>query len=196
MKSPVNKIVLFGVIFAFVISGCAHVDENKKSSAVGSVAEYYPLAVGNSWTYTTTFLEQDQADLVVSIVKEENGYFIDNRPTPSKLKFDGIGLRDGSIRYLLKGPVTKGNKWMSVADVRTVERYEITGIDEKIKVPAGVFDKCVKVEMEVKMTETRSMVNQMIFAPGVGIVRIKTHMKEGAKQVPQTMMALKTYQIK
>jgi hypothetical protein len=160
-----------------------------------SLNSYYPLAVGNSWVYSTAFREQAQPDLSVSIVKSEKGYFFDNRPQPSRLKFDGVGLRDGTVRYLLKGPIEKGNKWMSVADIRTVEHYEIVDVAKTVKVPAGVFKDCVLVRMEVRINEKRSMENYMTFAPGVGIVKIQTKVKKGAEEMIQTSMELKKYEV-
>jgi hypothetical protein len=154
---------------------------------------YMPLEVGNCWTYQTWFQDQPQPELEVCIVREEAGFFIDNRPKPSRLRFDAEGLRDGSVRYLLKAPLQAGQKWMSVADVRTVERYEVVSVGENVKVPAGNYDDCVVVRMEVRMTEEQWMFNRMTFAPDVGIVEIKASLKQGTKVIPQSHMALKVF---
>jgi hypothetical protein len=83
---------------------------------------------------------------------------------------------------------------MSVADVRTVEHYQIEAVGKKVKVPAGVFSDCVVVRMEVRMAETSSMINRMTFAPGIGIVEIRAVFKKGAEHLPQSVMQLKKFE--
>ena len=178
------------------VAGCSHVDTagTGKAAASARLEDYYPLAVGSCWTYATTFQGQAQPDLKVCIVKEEGGFFLDNRPVPSRLRFDAAGLRDGQVRYLLKAPLEEGNKWMSVADVRTVEHYQIEAVGKKSKVPAGVYRDCVVVRMEVRITEEQSMINRITFAPGVGIAEIRVSLKQGAKHLPQSVMQLKKFE--
>jgi hypothetical protein len=183
-------------VLLIVIAGCSHVEtvDTKKAVAAAQLEEYYPLSVGNCWTYSTSFQNQAQPDLKVCIVKEEDGYFLDNRPAPSRLRFDATGLRDGQVRYLLRAPLEEGQKWMSVADVQTVEHYQIEAVGKKVKVPAGVYKDCVVVRMEVRISEANSMINRMTFAPGVGIVEIRASFKKGAESLPQSVMQLKKYE--
>jgi hypothetical protein len=70
-----------------------------------------------------------------------------------------------------------------VADVRTVEHYQIEAVGKKIEVPAGVFSDCVMVRMEVRITEEHSMINRITFAPGVGILEIYVSLKKGAERM-------------
>ncbi|MBW1811055.1 MAG: hypothetical protein JRJ19_00140 [Deltaproteobacteria bacterium] len=181
-------------------SGCAHVGGQGTGKDDGETArykieKYFPLAVGNSWTFQTSFQDQSQPDLTVKIIKKDKGFFVDDRPRPSRLHIDASGIRDGNIRYLLKAPLKKGSKWMSVADIRTVEHFEIAEVARKIKTPAGVFNDCVVVNMEVKIKENRSMVNRMTFAPDIGIVEIRALLYEGTKAITQSYMVLKTYKL-
>lgn len=183
------------LLLANISASCGHTDVVRSDGAAPvRPDDYYPLAVGNCWTYTTSFQGQAQPDLKVCIVKEENGYFFDNRPVPSQLRFDAVGLRDGKIRYLLKAPLEEGAKWLSVTDVQTVEHYDIEAVGKKVNVPAGVYKDCLVIRMEIRMTDNRSMINRMTFAPGVGIVEIRTSFKAGAKQLPQSIMQLKKYE--
>ena len=180
--------------------GCAHIggrgaEKDDGETARYKLEKYFPLAVGNSWTYQTSFQDQAQSDLVVTIIKEDKGFFIDDRPRPGRLHLDASGIRDGNIRYLLKSPLKKGSKWMSVADIRTVEHFEIAEVARKIQTPAGVFRDCVVVNMEVKIKENRSMVNRMTFAPEVGIVEIRAILIEGTKNITQSYMVLKAYKL-
>ena len=144
-------------LVVFLTAGCAHVD-TPETGPSRQVEDYYPLAVGNCWTYTASFQGQQQPDLKVCIVKQERKYFIDDRQSPSRLRFDAEGLRDGSVRYLLKSPLETGQKWMSVVDVHKVEHYQIEAVDKRVKVPAGTFQNCVVVRMEEKMTSKRSLI--------------------------------------
>jgi hypothetical protein len=182
-------------VLLMIIAGCGHVETvDTKKAVTAQLDEYYPLSVGSCWTYATSFQSQAQPDLKVCIVKEEEGFFLDNRPVPSRLRFDAAGLRDGKVRYLLKAPLEEGQKWMSVADVRTVEHFQIESVGKKVKVPAGVYKDCVVVRMEVRISEEDSMINRMTFAPGIGIVEIRASFKKGAKHLPQSLMQLKKYE--
>lgn len=186
-------------VLSWVVLGglaCAHGGAGPAAEpAQTSLARYLPLAVGNRWIYQTEFQGQPQADLEVTLVKEEQGAFLDSRPVPARYIIDGEGIRDGDRRYLLKLPLRKGNRWMSVADVRTVEHYEIVADDRRVPLPLGELRGCVVVQMEVRLDERRSMRNFMTFAPGVGIVEVYTVLKDGAREVPQARLRLKSYQL-
>ncbi|HOX46359.1 MAG TPA: hypothetical protein PK668_22340 [Myxococcota bacterium] len=179
------------------LGACAHGPATPEGPTASHPLEaYMPLAVGTRWVYGTTFQGQPQPDLEVVLVREEGGFFLDNRPTPSRFRFDAEGLRDGATRYLLKAPLTQGLKWMSVADLKTVEHYEITAVERKVSVPAGVFDGCVTVRMEVRLDERRAMRNDMTFAPGVGMVDVRVSLLDGAKELPQSRLVLKVFEQK
>ena len=184
------------LLWGFCIASCAHGPQAESGSAGKNLRDYMPLAVGNVWTYATQFRGQEQPDLSVSIVREEGGFFVDDRPQPSRMAFDSAGLRDGGVRYLLKTPLIKGTKWMSVADVKTVERYEIVDDDRTVRSPAGIYKECVTVRMEVRITPDKTMRNEMTFAPAVGIVEVKTSLLVGKKLMPQSGMLLKRFESK
>jgi hypothetical protein len=184
------------VLAASCYVACAPSGAVKRSENARSLAAFFPLAVGNSWVYATEFQGQPQADLTVSIVKKEGGYFLDNRPKPSRFGIDGEGLRDGTKRYLLKTPLTEGTEWMSVADLNTVERYRIVDAQRKLRVPAGVFDHCVVVQMEVRMKGNKALRNEVTYAPGVGIIQIRVSLRDGKKLLPQSHLQLKKFELK
>lgn len=185
--------VLFG---AFLSAGCAHGGAGGASPEAVELTAYLPLAVGNQWLYATSFQGQSQADLSVNLVSSQGPFFLDNRRPPSQYVFDAEGLRDGAKRYLLKLPLAEGTQWMSVADLNTVERYRILDVARRVQVPAGIFEGCVVVQMEVRMQENRAMRNEVTFAPGVGIVSIQVTLIDGAKSFVQSTLKLKTYQLK
>jgi hypothetical protein len=191
------KILACGIVPLWMLSigACAHVGTGADTKTRYPITSFLPLAVGNEWIYATSFQGQPQADLKVSITKEEGGYFYDDRPSPSRLRFDSAGLRDGEIRYLLRSPLLQGQKWMSVADIKTVEHYEIEATGRTIRVPAGDFRDCLIVRMEVKLDGRRAMLNSLAFAPNVGIIEIRTLLKTGADVHEQSTLQLKSYHL-
>jgi hypothetical protein len=190
-----NKKLTFLLALLF-LCGCAHrpapADPIRARAELG---HFLPLQVGNRWVYQTSFQGQPQPDLVVNIVAQEGGAFLDDRPTPSRYVIDGEGIRDGATRYLLKLPLKRGNRWMSVADVRTVEHYEIVAERSRVRVPAGEFSDCVVVRMEVRLDQKRAMRNYLSFAPEVGIIEISTVLIDGERQIPQAHLQLKEYSL-
>lgn len=176
-----------------VLFGCAHGPERTDGRTGAELERYLPLQVGNRWTYQTRFQGQQQPDLTIRLVAEKNGYVLDDRPRPSRYRYDAEGLRDGNERYLLKRPLEKGNAWMSVADLNTVERYRIVDADRRVRVPAGVFEHCVVVRLQVAMPGERMMRNDMTFAPDVGIVEVRTVVLEGKREIPQSHLKLASY---
>ncbi len=176
-----------------VVFGCAH-DPARPAGRNGAELErYLPLRVGNQWTYQTRFQGQPQPDLTIRLTAEKNGYVHDDRPQPSRYRYDAEGLRDGNERYLLKRPLEEGTAWMSVADLNTVERYRIVDVDRRVQVPAGVFEDCVVVRLQVVMPGERMMRNDMTFAPDVGIVEVRTVVLEGKREIPQSHLKLESY---
>jgi hypothetical protein len=191
MKAISLTLILVGVLTA---ASCAHTAGTATGSTDAKRAQdFFPLAVGNCWTYETSFQGQAQPELKVCIVKKDKNFFVDNHPTPSRLRFDAEGLRDGAVRYLLKAPLEAGQKWMSVRDVSTVEHFQIEDVHKTARVPAGTFRDCVVVRSEIKMPGKVSFVSRTSYASGVGIVEISTTIHKGDKQIPQSRMALRQF---
>jgi hypothetical protein len=185
------------VLVCLLVAGCAHSSRQRLDGPGGdrTLSRYMPLTIGNRWTYATSFQGQAQPDLTVEIVGQEGGFFLDNRPSPSRYRFDAEGLRDGTKRYMLKTPLAEGTEWMSVADLNTVEHYRIVDVDRRVQVPAGVFSGCVVVRMEVRMNEKQALRNEMTFAPDVGIIEVRTLLQDGSKFLPQSHLQLKVLEL-
>ncbi|HEY8209810.1 MAG TPA: hypothetical protein VIG99_20120 [Myxococcaceae bacterium] len=155
-------------------------------------AEYYPLAVGNSWTYSANMLG-DHSESTVTIVKQDFGWFVDDHK--SRFKVDAYGLRDEK-RYLIRAPLEVGKAWTSVVSVQSVEHAKIVDTDESVTVLAGVFDHCLTVETSNRQDDTKTLIMRMTFAPHVGIVRIQTTLDAEGKLTPQTSVELTAYRVK
>lgn len=156
-----------------------------------SLSAYYPLAVGNRWSYRV----KGRADnlIEVEVLKEEGGTFHDNQG--GRLAVDGQGIRD-KHHYLLRGPLTVGNTWTNALSASSSERYELLAVGVPCEAPAGSFPECVRVEARNRIDANNLLVNVTTFAKGVGMVRLETSiMDSNGARVPQTWMELASYRL-
>ncbi len=155
--------------------------------------QFYPLAVGNRWTYESNYLgEKSDRTIEIQSVDSE-GFFADSAGT--HLRFDAFGLRDPK-RYLLRLPIETGQSWTNVVSVSSVERYQITQVGLSCTVPAGQFEGCVKVEGRNRVDQKNTVVIEWLFAPKVGLVKLDTTLESDGKRIPQISMALKSYALR
>lgn len=183
-------LVVLAVGLAF---GCASGKGAAKSDVKGSTAaEYYPLKVGNSWTYDVKLLGQKAAK-TVTLVKQEESWFVDSDDPPQRLAADAYGVRDDK-RYLLREPVQVGTTWTNVVSVEAVEHYKILSTGSPCQVVAGKFSDCVVVESRLRVPQGQGMlINELTFARGVGLVRIATTLETNGNRVPQASLELTGY---
>jgi hypothetical protein len=153
-------------------------------------ADYYPMTVGTSWDYEFSLLGDNRA-LTVTILKSVDGVIEDS--TGAQLMADSFGVRDQK-RYLLRNPLENGTRWTNVVSPSSIETYEIISTGAACEAPAGRYQDCVIVESRNRADQTRVLVNEVTFAPGVGIVRLATTLEDGARRVPQSSLTLKRFQ--
>lgn len=170
---------------------CATTTAQQAKSAASNVAEYYPLAVGNSWSYQGEMLG-GPAKVDVAITKEDKGRFTDSQD--NVLMVDSYGVRDEK-RYLLRTPLEVGNRWNNVVSVSSYEQYAIIEAGQQCVAPAGTFQNCVVVESRNKGDGEKVLVNTLTFAPKVGVVRIATVLEFDGKRIPQATLELIKYQV-
>ncbi len=139
--------------------------------------KYYPLGIGYSWTYKGKFLGQI-VEKKITIEKTEGSYFVDN--TGAMLMHDEEGLRDNK-RYLIKNPVKKGNKWMSVISSQSTEHYEIVQTDIKAKYKDEMIKNCIKVRSTNRIDATKDMIAEWIYAPDIGMISFSTYILKNKK---------------
>src|SRR5512133_2289339 len=152
--------------------------------AAASPADFYPLAVGNEWTWRdeSPGLKQPGATRTVRILERtKDGYFRDT--DRGELRADADCVHDRS-RRLLCAPISRGNGWTSVVSVSSTEKYAIAGTGETAQTPAGRFDGCVRVRAH-NAGQGAELIFETAYAPGVGPVRIETFVLVGGKAVPQ-----------
>jgi hypothetical protein len=177
------------------VGGCAgrqQVAETRESRPAESLSAYYPLSVGNRWTYRVNGRQDRTVD--VEVLKEEDGFFHDNQG--GQLTVDGFGVRDRK-RYLLRGPLAEGTQWTNVVSVSSTERYRILQAGVPCQAPAGTFEQCVRVEARNRVDAATTLVNALTFAEGVGLVRVEVSVeKANGERLPQTWLELASYQLR
>lgn len=171
--------VFAGLLTSSLLAGCATDDAATGGSAPDAAPaalkarDYYPLAVGNTWTYRSTPGDETRT---IAIVREEEGFFIDNNTPPARLQTRSTGVYDGD-RFLLEEPLEVGHKWLAVPSASEVERYEIVATDLELSTPAGFFKHCVGVRAEALQRSPDGRPATVIvlwtYAPNVGLVRIE-----------------------
>ncbi|MBL8910994.1 MAG: hypothetical protein JNM17_09855 [Archangium sp.] len=178
-------------VLAMVLSiGCTTTGSNttdKAKKPVVTADAYYPLNVGTAWNYEVKLLGETRTIDVTTLRKNAEGYVEDS--TGAQFIADAYGVRDQK-RYLLRNPIETGNKWTNVVSVSSVENYEIVASGQACEAPAGKWDDCVVVESRNRVEEGTVLVNEMTFAPGIGIVRLTTVLESNGKQIPQSSLAL------
>jgi len=181
---------------AALASACARAPA-APPAPVRAPADYFPLAVGNEWTYRdeSPALGTDRkgpARTVRILERTKDGYFRDNEGT--ELRADPDCVHDRA-RRLLCAPFEPGRSWASVVSVSSTERYEIVGVGEHVATPAGKFDGCVRVRARNRASPSTELVNELTFAPGVGLVRIETAAVVAGKVNPQVRAVLERYRV-
>ncbi|GAB4293347.1 MAG: hypothetical protein Kow0090_07640 [Myxococcota bacterium] len=188
---------IIAAALALSLSACASQptplppDYESIRAQVEEIKPYYPLAVGNEWTYEGVFLGK-KTRRTIKILKEEDGIYFDDGG--GRLRFDMNGLRDEK-RYLIKIPLREGNSWISIPSPVAAEHYRYERVEFADKVPAGVFENCITVESTISVDNSQKMTNAVTYAKGVGIIRIATVLFDGAKKIPQVKMELVGYKV-
>jgi len=189
-------------VLAAGLLGCAHEATPPPATTATATsaaklpesARYFPLAVGNTWTYEANYLGE-RSTRRVEVVAFRDGNYVDG--DGRTLRVDREGVRD-QVRYLLHEPLSVGATWTSVVAPGSAEHYRITSVHAPCETPAGKFPDCLEVESRTladPKTPGRLLVNRVTFAAGVGIVRVRTALEEGPKSAPTAELLLTAYQV-
>jgi hypothetical protein len=182
-----NRLLLSLVL---CLTACTSPTQNTKptvSKAEPNASSYYPLAIGQIWAYEVKLLGETRPIEVTTLRQNADGFVEDS--TGAQFLADAYGVRDQK-RYLLRNPIAVGTKWTNVVSVSSIENYEIVAAHQPCDAPAGKWDDCVVVESRNRVEEGTTLVNEMTFAPGVGIVRLSTVLDSKGKQIPQSTLSL------
>jgi hypothetical protein len=181
-----------GLCVALALGGCATRSETKRpADASPSAKDYYPLEVGTRWSYEVNLLGEKRSIDVAIEKRLPDGFVVDS--TGAQLLVDAYGVRDQK-RYLLRNPVEPGTRWTNVVSVSSVEQYEIIAAGQPCDAPAGRWQNCVVVESRNRVEQGKVLVNEMTFAPHVGIVRLSTVLEANGQRIPQSSLVLTAFQ--
>jgi hypothetical protein len=179
------------------VCACTHVSEPvappplPSAQALPGAGRYFPLAVGNRWSYRTTGAEADAVE-EVEIRGVRDGQYADNRGRVFWVSPDGV--RDQS-RVFLRFPVEEGRTWTVRLGPDSVESWRITSVGKPCAAPAGRFQDCVEVESRISPAPDAELVNRITLAAGVGMVRIRTTLLRRGVETPQTELLLTAYTV-
>ncbi len=197
-STPIDRRTALGLVGGagalVALTACAACTTTSKATNDGPGApkhearEFYPLEIGSTWTYELKLLGSDPSQLEVKMLKKASEGFVEDS-TGAQFLADAYGVRDQK-RYLLRNPIEVGTKWTNVVSVSSVENYEIVAADQPCESPAGQWEGCVVVESRNRVNESTTLVNEMTFAPRVGIVKLATVLEANGKQLPQSRLSL------
>lgn len=162
--------------------------------------DYFPLRVGDSWTYRNDIGDTEYTVKVLSSEKQADGtnlYLVEKQvglaihswySKPAGLVLmhreaypeqEGLDVRHEPARQFLKNPLVAGTKWFwkgkGITRQDVVESYQVFG-PEVVKVAAGTF-RAMKIVSKVSDGEA-AMTKTYWYADGVGLVKYLT---EGAQ---------------
>jgi hypothetical protein len=121
--------------------------------------------------------------------RTRDGYYRDDARGELRV---GVCVEDRA-RSLLCGPIAVGTRWSSVIAPGSTENYEIVGVGERVAVPAGTFDGCVRVRAHTRASTDTELINEITYAPRVGPVRIETITVVKGQAVPQLRAVLRAH---
>ncbi len=157
------------LLLALGAAGCAHAPRTPVAAPRLRVAAFYPLKLGESWTYRVHSPGQ-VATRTVTLVGKNGGFYLDDHG--GALMLDGYGLRDRD-RYLIEAPLVKGHTWSSVLSVEAIEHYEIIAAGTPCEVPGQLAPgRCVVVRGSIRQNAHVVLVNEWTYAGGVGLLRL------------------------
>jgi hypothetical protein len=177
------------VALSLALCACKSAPAQKPAPRVDDARLYYPLAVGNSWTYT---VRGSSEQVRIEIVGRDGDWFLDDHR--GRLRYEDGGVRDAD-RFLLRAPVREGTRWTSVENL-VVQHFEIAAADASLVTDAGTFNHCVVVRTSSVVKKDVTFATEWTFAPGVGIAQIVTSVvgRQGAAS-EQTRLSLVAYHV-
>jgi hypothetical protein len=150
---------------------------------------YYPLAVGNSWTYEYTPGARRET---IQIVGRDGPWYLDDHR--GRVRSDSDGIRDAD-QYLLHAPLTAGAEWTAVQNL-VVQHFAVTSVDATVKTRAGTFANCVVVRNESPLPQNAGkFVTEWSYAPSVGLVQVRTQTISPRGTQEQSRLDLVSYRV-
>ncbi|HMF20456.1 MAG TPA: hypothetical protein VKE98_24815 [Gemmataceae bacterium] len=178
-----GRLVAWAVLF--LLTGARANSQDKKDS---KTPNYYPLTVGNEWTFQVT-AGGNTAQAVSRIVKMETINEVPLAYLEASVKGKVVATehlrqtKEGVFRYrnnrqeitppfcLVKYPVKSGSKWSGdIAIGNDKGKYYSEAIEETVEVKAGKF-KAMRVSVKVESPKQGVVTTTYWFVPDIGFVR-------------------------
>ncbi len=177
------------ILILIFAAACSSAPAAKPTASGEDATAYYPLAVGNSWTYSLSGADKRET---ISIIGRDGPWFLDDHR--GRLRYESDGVRDAD-RYLLRTPLAAGAKWTAVENL-VVQRFEVVSTDAPLVTEAGTFTHCAVVRNEQPLKAGGKFVTEWTYAPGVGLAQVLTSTidAKGAQQ-EQTRLQLVAYHL-
>jgi hypothetical protein len=176
-------------LLLLLVSACKGGPQATPGGAGEDATIYYPLAVGNSWTYAVRGADRQET---IQIVGRDGPWFIDDHR--GRLRYESDGVRDAD-RYLLRTPLAAGAKWTAVENL-VVQRFEVVSMDASAVTRAGTFTRCAVVRNEQPLGKGGKFVTEWTYARRVGLVQLVTSTVDAqGRQQEQTRLQLVAYRV-
>jgi hypothetical protein len=157
---------------------------------------WFPLAVGNEWTWLDLSPGQEPGTArrrTVRIVsRDADGFYVDDSRGALR---SAHGCIQDRVRRILCTPFEVDRTWSSVVSETSTERYRIAATGLTATVPDGTFQDCILVQARNRAGGDAEVLLETTYAPGVGPVRIETFAVVGGKKVPQVKAELASHRI-
>jgi len=161
-------------------------------------AEYYPLAKGNSWTYSVTGKSKAQTVVwkVVNVQADALGPIFVEWPSPSpsddsgmNLQYSQEGLRElVDDFFVLKFPLNKGNSWKVDRDGQD-RQFVVASEGEQCEVGKLKFTSCAVVRDDDRKAKLRIVTT---YAYSVGPVRYEYYKAVGSGFANEAMQEVQS----
>jgi hypothetical protein len=185
------------ILLAAALAACAHAPGPASAATAappGDPATYYPLAVGNEWTWLDLSPQSGagapKRRTVRIVSRDGEGFYLDSER--GALRSARGCIQDRSRRILCM-PFEVDRTWTSIVSETSTERYQIAATGLSATVPAGTFEGCVLVRARNRAGSDAEILLETTYAPGVGPVRIETFALLGDRKIPQVKAELASY---
>lgn len=178
------------------LAACSHASPGAvvRSDAAPDPTAYFPLAVGNEWTWIDRSPQAGAGEpkrrTVRIVSRDADGFFVDDARGALKAAHGCIQDR---VRRILCAPFDLDRSWSSIVSETSTERYQIAATGVSVTVPAGSFEGCILVKARNRAGPDAEVLLETTYAPGVGPVRIETFALIGGRKVPQVSAELESH---
>ncbi len=167
-------------------------------------ADYYPLAVGNAWTYTIQASGSRASTVTWKITQQESirGQSVFHTwaepadgDEPLDLCFDVQGVFEcGTDRYLIRNQLKMGQKWSArlqrPGGKWAIDQFEVRSESRECIIGGHHFGQCVRIQ---ETDAANQVVSITTYAKSVGPVEF-VYTKLGARN-PDSIMTIKSWRV-